>query len=61
VKENWCISMPVQDPEKLKIAQKHLLYIKICRRCGARNPMSAEKCRRCRSKELRPKRRELKR
>lgn len=55
------IQMPVQDPEKLRIAQQHLLYIKVCRRCGARNSMSAEKCRRCRSKELRPKRRELKR
>jgi len=53
--------MPVQDPDKLQIVQKHLLYLKICRRCGARNPMAAEKCRRCRSKELRAKRRELKR
>lgn len=53
--------MPVQDLDKLKIAQKHLLYIKICRNCGARNAMAAEKCRRCRSKELRAKRRELKR
>lgn len=53
--------MPVQDPDNIKIVQKHLLYIKICRRCGARNPIAAEKCRRCRSKELRAKRRELKR
>uniref|UniRef100_A0A7C3F176 50S ribosomal protein L40e n=1 Tax=Candidatus Methanomethylicus mesodigestus TaxID=1867258 RepID=A0A7C3F176_9CREN len=53
--------MPIQDPEKHQIAQKHLLYIKICRTCGARNPAAAEKCRRCRGKELRWKRRELKR
>jgi large subunit ribosomal protein L40e len=53
--------MPIQDPEKLQIAQKHLLYLKICRHCGARNPMAAEKCRRCRGTDLRPKRRELKR
>ncbi len=53
--------MPIQDPEKQQLAQKHLLYLKICRKCGARNPISSEKCRRCRSKELRLKRRELKR
>ncbi len=55
------LPMPIQDPENLKIVQKHLLYIKICRHCGARNAMAAEKCRRCRSRELRAKRRELKR
>ncbi|MCQ5336774.1 MAG: 50S ribosomal protein L40e [Candidatus Methanomethylicia archaeon] len=53
--------MPIQDPEKQRIAQQHLLYVKICRRCGARNSIKAEKCRRCRSKNLRPKRRELRR
>ncbi|MCS7385012.1 MAG: 50S ribosomal protein L40e, partial [archaeon GB-1867-097] len=34
------------------------LYFMICRKCGARNPPGAEKCRRCRSKNLRWKRRE---
>ncbi|MCD6509551.1 MAG: 50S ribosomal protein L40e [Thermoprotei archaeon] len=48
--------MPITDPEKLQIAIKHNFNVKICRRCGARNPISAEKCRRCRSKDLRPKR-----
>ncbi|MCS7386947.1 MAG: 50S ribosomal protein L40e [archaeon GB-1867-005] len=50
--------MPIHDPEKLKIAQQRRLFVKICRRCGARNAPSAEKCRRCRSKNLRWKRRE---
>ncbi|MCS7364512.1 MAG: 50S ribosomal protein L40e [archaeon GB-1867-035] len=50
--------MPIHDPEKLHIAQQRRLFIKICRRCGARNPRSAEKCRRCKSKNLRWKRRE---
>ncbi|HRR53836.1 MAG TPA: 50S ribosomal protein L40e [Candidatus Methanomethylicus sp.] len=53
--------MPIQDPEKQQLAQKHLLYIKVCRSCGARNAASAVKCRRCRGDELRWKRRELKR
>jgi large subunit ribosomal protein L40e len=53
--------MPIQEQDLLQIAQKHLLYIKICRHCGARNAMAAEKCRRCRSHELRAKKRELKR
>jgi len=51
--------MPLQDPEKQQLAQKHLLYIKVCRNCGARNAADAEKCRRCRGRELRWKRREL--
>ncbi len=50
--------MPISDPEKLRIAQQRRLMVKICRKCGARNPASAEKCRRCRSKNLRWKRRE---
>ncbi|MFX1519285.1 MAG: 50S ribosomal protein L40e [Promethearchaeota archaeon] len=51
--------MPVADPELREIARKHLLYHKICRKCYARNPISAKKCRRCRSKDLRFKKREL--
>ncbi|HDI86476.1 MAG TPA: 50S ribosomal protein L40e [Candidatus Korarchaeota archaeon] len=51
--------MPIEDPMKRRIAQKALLSYKICRRCGARNPISATKCRRCRSKNLRLKRTKL--
>ena len=51
--------MPVMDPIKKAIAQKHRLYMKICRECGARNAPSAVKCRKCRSKNLRWKKREL--
>ena len=51
--------MPVMDPIKKAIAQKHRLYMKICRECGARNAKSAVKCRKCRSKNLRWKKREL--
>ena len=50
--------MPVADPEKARIAQQALLYHSYCRKCGAKNPFGAKKCRRCRSKNLRPKRRD---
>ncbi|HID90842.1 TPA: 50S ribosomal protein L40e [Candidatus Bathyarchaeota archaeon] len=53
--------MPVRDPVKKAIAQRHRLYCKICRECGARNPPKATQCRRCRSKNLRWKKRELRR
>jgi large subunit ribosomal protein L40e len=52
-------NMPVMDPIKKAIAQKHRLHMKICRECGARNAASAVKCRKCRSKNLRWKKREL--
>lgn len=51
--------MPIMDPFKKTIAQKHRLYMKVCRNCGARNASSAIKCRKCRSRNLRWKRREL--
>ncbi|MGD8506807.1 MAG: 50S ribosomal protein L40e [Candidatus Bathyarchaeota archaeon] len=51
--------MPITDPFKKTIAQKHRLYMKICRECGVRNASSATKCRKCRSKNLRWKKREL--
>jgi large subunit ribosomal protein L40e len=48
--------MPITlDPEKLAIVMKHRFQYKICRECGARNPPDAEKCRRCHSRNLRPK------
>ncbi|WP_445870160.1 50S ribosomal protein L40e [Candidatus Jordarchaeum sp.] len=50
--------MPIGDPDKRRIAAEHLLYVKICRKCYARNPISATKCRRCKSKRLRLKKRQ---
>jgi len=52
-------SMPIDDPYKRKIARHHLLMKTVCRKCGALNPIKAKKCRRCRSKDLRLKKREL--
>ena len=50
---------PIDDPEKRKIARYHLLEKSVCRKCGALNPVRAKKCRRCKSKDLRLKKREL--
>jgi len=47
--------MPVRDPELIAIFTKRVLEKKVCRKCGALNPISAVKCRRCRSTNLRPK------
>ncbi|MDT7892359.1 MAG: 50S ribosomal protein L40e [Thermoproteota archaeon] len=51
--------MPLADPEKIQLAQRYLLFVKICRECGARNSIKAVKCRKCRRKNLRLKRREI--
>ncbi|RLI06000.1 50S ribosomal protein L40e [Candidatus Bathyarchaeota archaeon] len=51
--------MPITDFFKRSLAQKHRLYYKICRKCGVRNAASALKCRKCKSKNLRWKKREL--
>ncbi|UCC34062.1 MAG: 50S ribosomal protein L40e [Candidatus Bathyarchaeota archaeon] len=51
--------MPIMDPLKKALAQRHRLRMKICRECGVRNAASAVKCRKCRSKNLRWKKREL--
>ena len=51
--------MPILDPIKKSIAQEHRLHMKICRDCGSRNAATAIKCRKCRSKNLRWKKREL--
>jgi len=48
--------MPIRDPFKLKLALEHNFQVKICRECGAKNPISAERCRRCKSRNLRLKR-----
>lgn len=51
--------MPITDPALLKIVEGRILDKKICRKCGARNPPGATKCRRCRSRNLRPKRKKI--
>jgi len=51
--------MPILDPVKKTIAQKARLYMKICRDCGARNAETAQKCRKCKGKNLRWKKREI--
>lgn len=49
--------MPITDPAKRQIAQRALLHMKICFKCGARNDINATRCRKCRSKYLRLKNR----
>ena len=44
------------DPEVMKIVYNRVLNKLVCRKCGALNPPSARKCRRCKSRNLRPKR-----
>ena len=52
--------MPITDMEKKQIAQRRRLFFKICMRCGAKNPITATRCRKCHSsKDLRLKRRSL--
>ncbi|MEM2128016.1 MAG: 50S ribosomal protein L40e [Candidatus Bathyarchaeia archaeon] len=52
--------MSLRDPFKLELAKRHLLDKKVCRSCGATNPLGAVKCRKCRSKNLRLKRKKAK-
>ncbi|EHP69301.1 MAG: 50S ribosomal protein L40e [Metallosphaera yellowstonensis] len=51
--------MPLTDPVKLQIVQQRVFIKKVCRNCGALNPIRATKCRRCHSTNLRPKKKEL--
>ncbi|MCH7941392.1 MAG: 50S ribosomal protein L40e [Thaumarchaeota archaeon] len=51
--------MPITDTIKKQIAQKARLHLKICFKCGARNPISATRCRKCHSPYLRLKNRTL--
>ena len=53
-------TMPIADPQLIQLAQRRRLFAKICRRCGAKNAISAVKCRRCKSTNLRLKKRERK-
>lgn len=48
--------MSLRDPVKIEIARRHRIYKTVCRGCGATNPVNATKCRKCRGKNLRPKR-----
>ena len=48
--------MSLRDPFKLALARSHLVDKSVCRSCGATNPPKAVKCRKCRSKNLGPKR-----
>ncbi len=45
--------MALRDPFKLELARKNTIEFKICRYCGARNSIKAVKCRKCRSTNLR--------
>ncbi len=51
--------MPITDAVKKQLAQKRKLFFKICLRCGKRNPITATRCRKCRSEDLRLKNRAL--
>ncbi|MGI0078633.1 MAG: 50S ribosomal protein L40e [Nitrososphaerales archaeon] len=41
------------------MAQKRRLFFKICLRCGSKNPITATRCRKCKSEALRLKNRAL--
>lgn len=49
--------MPVANPEHREIARDVLVKSWVCRKCNARAPIGARRCRkkRCRSTNLRPK------
>jgi large subunit ribosomal protein L40e len=51
--------MPITDPVRMRIVESRVLDKMVCRNCGALNPPGATKCRRCKSKNLRPKRKRL--
>jgi large subunit ribosomal protein L40e len=51
--------MPIADVTKKQIAQKRRLFLKVCLRCGARNPLDAERCRECKTSDLRLKNRSV--
>jgi len=52
-------AMPIADATKKQIAQKRRLFLQVCLRCGARNPLNAERCRKCKSSDLRLKNRSV--
>ncbi|MEM0075517.1 MAG: 50S ribosomal protein L40e [Conexivisphaerales archaeon] len=51
--------MPIADAAKKQLAMERRLFFKICMNCGAKNPYSAKRCRKCgRSDTLRLKNRQ---
>ncbi|MEM2941059.1 MAG: 50S ribosomal protein L40e [Thermoproteota archaeon] len=50
--------MKISDPVLIEIVKNRRLRFMVCRSCGARNAIAAKKCRKCHSKNLRPKRTE---
>ena len=51
--------MPITDIPKKQLAQRKKLFLKICLKCGSRNPLPATRCRKCKSEDLRLKNRTL--
>jgi large subunit ribosomal protein L40e len=51
--------MPITDVVKKQIAQRRRLYFKVCLKCGKKNAITADRCRRCRSDQLRLKNRAI--
>jgi large subunit ribosomal protein L40e len=51
--------MPITDATKKQIAQKRRLFFKICLKCGTKNNIRAERCRKCGSRDLRLKNRQV--
>jgi ubiquitin-large subunit ribosomal protein L40e len=51
--------LPIADATKKQIAQKRRLFLQVCLRCGARNPLQAARCRKCGSPDLRLKNRSV--
>jgi large subunit ribosomal protein L40e len=51
--------MPITDVIKKQIAQKRRLFFKICFKCRAKNPIGAERCRKCHGSQMRLKNRTL--
>lgn len=41
---------------KFPVADQAMLKVSVCKKCKARNPRNAEKCRKCNYGSLRPKR-----
>lgn len=48
--------MALRDPFKTELSREANLVKTVCRQCGATNSKAAVKCRKCHSKNLRPKR-----
>jgi ubiquitin-large subunit ribosomal protein L40e len=51
--------LPISDATKKQIAQRRRLFFQVCLRCGARNPLHAGRCRKCKSSDLRLKNRSV--